>query len=66
MNNIPAGKYSLLIYNTLGQLLMNQEIDHAGGSASQTIYMPVGTARGEYHVRLLGTNLQVDKTLTVQ
>ena len=66
MNNIVAGKYSLLIYNTLGQLLLNQEIDHAGGSASQTIYLPAGTARGEYHVRLLGINLRVDKMLTVE
>jgi hypothetical protein len=66
LSNIAAGKYSLLIYNTLGQLLLKQEIDHAGGSASQTVYLPAGTARGEYHVRLLGTNLQVEKTLTVQ
>ncbi len=66
LTNIPAGSYSLVVYNTLGQKIVNQPIEHTGGSASQTIYLPAGTARGEYHVRLLGTGLEMDKTMTVQ
>ncbi len=64
--NIPAGRYTLIIFNTLGQKLLNQEINHAGGSASQTIYLPAGTARGEYHVKLFGTGLEVNKMMTVE
>ena len=66
LTNIPAGQYTLIVYNTLGQKILNQEIGHSGGSASQTIYLPAGTARGEYHLRLLGTGLEVDKTMTVE
>jgi hypothetical protein len=54
------------VYNTLGQKILNQPIEHPGGSASQTIYLPAGTARGEYHVRLIGIALEMDKTMTVQ
>jgi len=64
--NIPAGKYTMEVYNTLGQKIITQSLEHFGGSASQTILLPSGTAKGEYYVQLLGTNLKVNKTLTVQ
>jgi len=66
MSNLAEGKYSLVIYNNLGQQIMNQEIDHAGGSASQTIMLPPGTAKGEYHLQLLETGVQMNKTMIVQ
>jgi hypothetical protein len=66
MTNVAAGKYALEIYNTLGQLILNQSIDHAGGSASQTIQLPSGTAHGEYHLKLIGTGTQMNKMITVE
>jgi hypothetical protein len=66
MNNLSTGNYTLLIYNTIGQLILNQVINHTGGSSSQTIQLPGGTARGEYALKLLGTDTQMNKMITVE
>lgn len=66
MTNISAGNYTLEIYNTLGQLILNKIINHSGGSASQTIQLPAGTSRGEYHLKLLSTDIQINKMITVE
>ncbi len=66
MNNMPAGKYALIIYNMLGQVIVSQEIERMAGSSSQTIYLPSGTARGVYKVSLINGTSKIIKTITVQ
>lgn len=37
IDNLPAGKYSIRIYNGSAQAVTNQSLNHEGGSVSQTI-----------------------------
>lgn len=37
IDNLPAGKYSIRIYNSSAQAVTNQSLDHEGGSVSQTV-----------------------------
>jgi hypothetical protein len=37
VDNLPAGKYFIKIYNSSAQVVNNQSLDHEGGSVSQTV-----------------------------
>jgi hypothetical protein len=66
LNNIPAGKYPISIYNTTGQQIFNTEIDHIGGSVSQTISLPATIAKGEYYLKMNGSNVDFNKMINIQ
>jgi hypothetical protein len=52
LNNVPKGKYQLLIYSNSGQLVVTRNVDHADGSAGQTIQLPTTITKGIYSVKL--------------
>jgi hypothetical protein len=50
--NMPAGKYVLTVYSINGKAILRQTIQHAGGTAVQTVTLPAGLAAGSYRVVL--------------
>ena len=48
MGNVVAGKYTVSIYNALGQRVSEQTISHTGGSASHAISINNALAAGVY------------------
>lgn len=51
--NKSEGRYTVRILSSTGQLLMNKVISHAGGSSSQLLTLPAGTARGQYRMEVI-------------
>ncbi|HEY6977225.1 MAG TPA: T9SS type A sorting domain-containing protein, partial [Chitinophagaceae bacterium] len=51
--NLPAGNYDFILYNTLGQPILNRKIEHQGGSATQSFRLPTNAISGSYIVKLL-------------
>ncbi|MGI8952291.1 MAG: T9SS type A sorting domain-containing protein [Chitinophagaceae bacterium] len=66
LTNLPAGKYTLQLYNNLGQLIISKTVEHPGGSASQTIYLPASVARGAYTFKFANSITRFIKTLIIQ
>lgn len=50
--NQPAGKYSIQLISSGGQLLKALTVSHAGGTDSKTMELPLGLARGQYEVKI--------------
>lgn len=53
LNNVPAGKYEVVIYNYMGQKVVNNYLRHNGGAATQSITLPGGTKAGLYVVKVI-------------
>ena len=66
MSNLPAGQYELRVMDNLGQVMVSKTISHPGGSASQTIYLPTGTARGTYHLTLTNGPLTLNRIFLLE
>ena len=56
LSNVVAGKYTLSIYNTLGQKVSEQTISHTGGSATHAISINNVLAAGVYSVTISEAN----------
>ena len=52
MDNVAAGKYTVSIYNALGEKVAVQSINHEGGSASHAISINNALAAGVYSVTI--------------
>ncbi|MEP6927619.1 MAG: T9SS type A sorting domain-containing protein, partial [Ginsengibacter sp.] len=52
MINLQKGIYRITLTNKLGQQIVTKEIDHAGGSATETIVLSKVLAAGVYQLRL--------------
>ena len=52
LGNVVAGKYTVSIYNALGQKVSEQTISHAGGSATHAISINNALADGAYSVTI--------------
>lgn len=50
LSNMPKGKYSVRLLNAAGQLMLTQQINHTGGSATETIHMENIIAKGIYQL----------------
>jgi hypothetical protein len=59
MHNLQKGSYAISITNKLGQQILTKVIDHAGGSATQTIEPPKVLAAGIYQLKLTGEGINV-------
>ena len=46
LTNTAKGKYSITVYNALGQRLLVNEIDHSGGSGNYQVALPHGLTQG--------------------
>jgi|GEM_PF-1046586 len=55
LETVDKGKYTVNVYNSIGQLMASQSINHAGGSATQTMDVSK-LSKGSYHVHVIGNN----------
>lgn len=53
LNNQKAGKYGVRLINTAGQEVYKSVLQHAGGSASQSINLPSAVTRGIYQLQVI-------------
>lgn len=53
--NQPAGDYRVQLLNTTGQAVFSKLLQHAGGSALQSIHLPAAIAAGVYQLQILST-----------
>jgi hypothetical protein len=53
LNNQPKGVYTVRILNNIGQLSYNKVILHQGGSATETMQLPVYITPGIYQVEII-------------
>ena len=53
-NDQPKGSYAIRITNTVGQIVYKSVINHNGGSATQTIQLPLLLAKGMYSLDISG------------
>ncbi len=66
MENVTKGNYSIKMYNNLGQSVATNTINHAGGSATETIFIG-NVAAGTYQLSIVGNNhISVIKTVIIE
>ncbi|MEO6722659.1 MAG: T9SS type A sorting domain-containing protein [Ferruginibacter sp.] len=57
--NQPKGIYNISVTNSIGQVVLKEQIDHNGGSATQTINVPASLKTGSYQVEIsCGDNIK--------
>ena len=56
LGNVVAGKYVVSIYNSLGQKVTEQAINHAGGNSTHTVNIEGSIAKGVYNVVIREVN----------
>ena len=64
--NLEAGNYNLGMYNSAGQLVMAQRIQHTGGSITTNIQLSGNLPMGVYQLRLAGADNNYVQTVIVQ
>ena len=61
-NKQPTGKYSIVLTNTMGQIIYNKITTHSAGNASHGISLPTTLTAGIYQIEIIAP----DKTKQVQ
>jgi hypothetical protein len=65
MESIAAGKYTLDLYTTTGQLVCRQQLNHTGKSVIYPIQLPANLTRGMYIMKLTGADTAYTERLIV-
>jgi hypothetical protein len=65
MSNVNAGKYKLMVYDAAGKVVISRDVEHFGGSSTQQIMLPAGTANGAYRVVLLSNEKAIYSTTLI-
>ena len=66
LSNIAAGTYAISMTNANGQQVMEQPLQHAGGSVTETVQLPVTLASGIYKLRVAGNSGSYTETVIVK
>ena len=66
LSNIAAGTYALSMINANGQQVMEQSLQHAGGSVTSTVQLPSTIASGVYQLRLASNGKSYTETVIVK
>ena len=66
LSNIAAGTYSLSMINANGQQVMEQLLQHTGGSVTSTVQLPASVASGIYQLRLASNGKSYVETVIVK
>ena len=64
--NTAAANYTLKVTDVLGKSVLASTINHNGGTASYSIALPAGLAKGVYFVKLSNGKNEISKTIIVQ
>ncbi|UAY50709.1 hypothetical protein [Ferruginibacter albus] len=54
--NMPSGKYQVNVINQLGQIVLTDNITHAGGNATQTVPVNKNITKGLYRLEIIKAN----------
>ncbi|MEO6719010.1 MAG: hypothetical protein ABIN67_01550 [Ferruginibacter sp.] len=65
LSNLVAGNYTVRLVSSVGQLILMQEITHAGNSGSQKIILPKDIATGAYHLEAVHPDKITTTTINV-
>lgn len=52
LNSLAAGKYNMVMYNSVGQRIMGKTIEHVGGTSAQVLALPSNIPAGTYLLKL--------------
>jgi len=52
LKNQPQGKYAVRILTNIGQVIMSNKLQHAGGNSTQLLTLPTGIAKGTYQLEV--------------
>ena len=52
LNNQPQGKYGIRLLNKSGQTILQKQIEHAGGSSTETISLDKYISKGVYQLEI--------------
>jgi len=66
LNNLDAGKYNVVLYNSIGQKVFNRTIEHLGGSASQSLIFPSSIARGIYVLKVFNQTFDYNTKIVIE
>lgn len=66
LQNMQSGLYTLRLYNTYGQIVMTKLLNHTGGSATETLYLPVSLSKGLYQLQVINAGEKRSFKLLVQ
>jgi len=66
LSSLEKGRYMVRMINAGGQVVLQQQLVHGGGSATEQVTIPPGVSRGIYRIELRGANMQVTKTIVLQ
>ena len=66
MNNVAAGNYNISLYNTNGQQVMVQSIQHPGGTANISLQLPGSISAGMYQLRFSGKDNNFTQSVIVK
>lgn len=58
INNLPAGKYNCRLINTLGQIIMVQQLNHAAGNSMESLVPNSKLTAGIYQLEVMTPNNQ--------
>jgi len=64
--NTAASNYTLKVTNVLGKSVLASTINHNGGTASYSLALPAGLAKGVYFVKLTNGSNEISKTIIVE
>ena len=53
LQNMDKGKYTLQLINQVGQIVQEEQIEHTGGSGTQTIQLNKNISNGMYQLKLI-------------
>ncbi len=65
-SDLQPGTYLICIYNSMGQQLFQQSLNHSGGAISQSIQLPASINAGMYNLVVINGNSKISKPFIVQ
>jgi hypothetical protein len=66
LTNLSKGTYSIRVINNAGQIILNQQLNHGGGSSSEQLVLPPGLSKGNYHLEVSGKNTNIITQIVLQ
>jgi hypothetical protein len=65
LDGLPMGTYLLQVYNVAGQIVLSRQVNHAGGSASETISLRL-LSKGVYRIGITKDKLRLQETIMIE
>lgn len=66
LGNLSKGIYTLNVYNSTGQRVITQQLNHQGGSASEVLRLPSSAKSGMYNLQVSSNGVNLNKSFIVE